>query len=309
METVIVSTPWGSLESFAGDLITDQLSEFGAHQRSDLALLLSLLRPGDTAIDVGAHIGSYTIPITRAVGPAGQVIAIEPLDEHYVLLRRNLERNHLTDRVRTIHTLAGKEAKFLGARSGNTGSSRFGSKGGALKVKCPGVKLDDVAPSGVALVKIDVEGMEAEVLRSARELLHRGRPLVVFETGAGSEVREVVNQFAGLDYSFLVNLHQRGGHEDVYEAGRLPSLSSRSLASRLILPLPLLDVVAIPNDSNRWPAVVRSAFATSSVLTARRARLELGRLRRSLRSRLATRSRPETATSASDPTRRHGPSS
>jgi hypothetical protein len=58
VETVILSTPWGSLESFAGDLITEQLHDYGAHQRSDLAFLLSLLRPGDTVVDVGAHVGT-----------------------------------------------------------------------------------------------------------------------------------------------------------------------------------------------------------------------------------------------------------
>jgi hypothetical protein len=120
-------------------------------------------------------------------------------------------------------------------------------------------------------MKIDVKGMEAEVLRSAQKLLHRDRPIVIFETGTGSDVREVVSQCAGLDYSFLVNLHQRSGQEDIFEAGLLPSLKSRSIASRLTLPLPLLDVVAIPDDSNRWPALVRSVLATGSVLTARMA--------------------------------------
>ncbi len=210
------------------------------------------------------------------------------MQKHFALLQRNLARNQLTDRVQTIQALAGGEAKFLGAQAGNTGSARFGTKGGDLKVKFPGVKLDDVTTSGVALVKIDVEGMEAEVLRSARELLHRDRPIVIFETGTGSDVREVVSQFAGLAYSFLVNLHQRSGQDDIFEPGRLPSLSRRSLASRLILPLPLLDVVAIPNDSNRWPVDVGSAFATSSVLTARMARLRLGKLRLSIRNRLGT---------------------
>ncbi len=288
METVVLTTPWGSLESFAGDLITDQLREYGAHQRSDLALLLSLLRPGDTVLDVGAHIGTYTIPIAQTIGPAGQVIAIEPLEEHYVLLQRNLERNRLTDRVQTIRAVAGGEATFLGANTGNSGSARFGTEGGELDSAILGVKLDDLAATGVSLVKIDVEGMEALVLRSAQELLHRDRPIVVFETGPESDVREVVNQFAGLDYAFLVNLHHRSGREDVFETGRLPSLKSRSLVSHLILPLPLLDVVAIPRDSNRWPAVVRSSFATTAVLTYRRARLTLGRLRRSARSRLAS---------------------
>jgi FkbM family methyltransferase len=288
VETVILSTPWGSLESFAGDLITEQLHDYGAHQRSDLAFLLSLLRPGDTVVDVGAHVGTYTVPIAQTVGAAGRVIAVEAVEDHYVLLERNLERNGLTDRVHAVHALAGGVAKsFLGASAGNSGSARFGDKGGGRKEKFPGVKVDDIAPSGVALVKIDVEGMEAEVLRSARGLLHRDRPVVVFETGTGSDIREVTDQFGGLDYSFLVNLHQRSGHEDVFEAGRLPSPSGRGLASRLVLPLPLLDVVAIPNDSNRWPASVRSASDTTSVLAYRRARLTLGRLRLSIRSRLA----------------------
>jgi FkbM family methyltransferase len=295
VETIILKTPWGLLESFAGDLITDQLHDYGAHQRSDLAFLLSLLRPGDTAIDVGAHIGTYTVPIAQTVGSAGRVLAIEPVEEHYVLLERNLERNHLTDRVLTFHALAGGEAKFyLGAQAGNSGSARFAGKGGARKVQFPGVRVDDIAPSGVALMKVDVEGMEADVLRSARQLLHRDRPIVVFETGTGSDIREVTSEFAGLDYSFLVNLHQRSGHEDVFEPGRLPQLGSQNLASRLVLPLPLLDVVAIPNGSSRWPTSCQSALAASSVLVARRARLSLGKLRLSVRSRLATGS-PKTS--------------
>jgi hypothetical protein len=170
--------------------------------------------------------------------------------------------------------------------TGNTGSARFRRKGGDTKVKFPVVRLDDITPSAVALVKIDVEGMKAEVVRSAPKLLHRDRPIVVFETDTRRDVRKVVSELAGLDYAFLVNLRQRGGQEDIYEAGRLPSLSSQSLASRFVLPLPLLDVVAIPNDSSRWPAHVRSTLFTSSV-TARKGRLKFGKLRLSYRSRLA----------------------
>ena len=282
MDTIIVTTPWGSLEGFTGDLITDQLSAFGAHQRSDLALLLSLLRPGDIVIDVGAHIGTYTIPIARAVGPAGTVIAIEPVEEHYALLRRNLERNGLVTRVQTIPALAGEATAFLGATSGNTGSARFGRGGGDVKVVVPSVQLDDIAPTGVALVKIDVEGMELEVLQSARRMLERDRPIFIFETGSGSDPHYLGKEFARLDYSFIVNLHERGGEDDVFEAGRLPSLSPPSLTSRLISPLPLLDIVAIPSESDRRLNAVRSAFHTSAVLFARRARIALGRLRRSI---------------------------
>src|ERR1700722_18443003 len=93
VQTEVIDTPWGTLEAFSGDLITKHLRKFGAHQRSDLALILSLLRRDDHVIDVGAHIGTFTIPIAQAVGEHGTVTAVEPVSAHLDVLRRNVARN------------------------------------------------------------------------------------------------------------------------------------------------------------------------------------------------------------------------
>jgi predicted RNA methylase len=60
----------------------------------DVVQYISELRNGDIVIDVGAHIGSYTIRCAKLVGENGKVIAVEPIPENLVLLKNNLEFNN-----------------------------------------------------------------------------------------------------------------------------------------------------------------------------------------------------------------------
>jgi Methyltransferase FkbM domain len=72
-DTIAVDTTFGRIETFVDDLITNQLLQFGAHTRPELALLLSIIEPGDFVFDVGAHIGTFSAPVARRVGPTGKV--------------------------------------------------------------------------------------------------------------------------------------------------------------------------------------------------------------------------------------------
>jgi FkbM family methyltransferase len=273
VETEVVVTPWGVLEAFCGDLITEQLREWGAHQRSDLALLLSLLRRGDHVIDVGAHIGTYTIPIARTVGPQGGVTAIEPIPEHFAVLSRNVARNGLDKTVRTVNALiteCDREGEML-ASPGNTGSAHFIVGSGA---NMHTLRLDDVAPQRTKLVKLDVEGMEVEVLRSGAGMIERDQPILVFEAGAAA-ASELDAFCRSIDYLLLINLHERSGPDDSFRAAHLSKLTGRFIG-----PLPLLDIVAIPPRSDRWPSDLVSSSRAHSILVARRARVEAGRTAR-----------------------------
>jgi FkbM family methyltransferase len=57
------------------------------------------LSPGDKVIDIGANIGAFAIRAARAVGPTGQVIAVEPATDTFRQLERNLALNHLTNTI------------------------------------------------------------------------------------------------------------------------------------------------------------------------------------------------------------------
>lgn len=133
------------------------------------------LGPKGYAIDVGASIGNHTLYFVRACGMP--VIAFEPLffDE----LEANIERNRTVGRWVEAHKVA------LGAEKGKAkvkGKKSEGklelAEGGRTKVE----RLDSFnVPKPVALIKIDVEGMEADVLDGARETIEADHPMVFVE--------------------------------------------------------------------------------------------------------------------------------
>ena len=71
MTVVAARTIFGPFACFADDLINEQLLKFGAHTRNELAMLLAFVEAGDVVYDIGAHIGSFAVPLAAAVGESG----------------------------------------------------------------------------------------------------------------------------------------------------------------------------------------------------------------------------------------------
>ena len=90
---------FGPMTAFAGDFATRQIEQFGAHTRNEVALLQSFVKAGDLIYDVGAHIGTFAIPLALAAGKNGHVIAIEADAESFALLRQNLASQGLQSRA------------------------------------------------------------------------------------------------------------------------------------------------------------------------------------------------------------------
>ena len=79
--------------------VSRRIREEGIWEPHETSLILDLLQPGDTFLDVGANIGYFSILAAAAVGEAGSVMAYEPDPENYRLLQANVELNALRPRV------------------------------------------------------------------------------------------------------------------------------------------------------------------------------------------------------------------
>jgi FkbM family methyltransferase len=152
------------------------LIENGDLERGTRQLIERILRPGDTFVDVGAHIGLHTLAAARVLRGSGRVIAIEPSEVSAGLLQRSVALNGLTETV-TVHVTAaggidGHASLFIGAVSSHHSlypldppeASAVGS------VDVPVARLDSLLAGEphVDLIKIDAEGAELEVLEGAR---------------------------------------------------------------------------------------------------------------------------------------------
>lgn len=139
---------------------------------------------GGVAIDVGACFGIYSLALSELVGPAGQVIAIEPDPELFALLRQNVVANALQN-VTLVQRYAGRKTAdgFLLRNRTNVGNNRIVDAGTAGATAVSGVRIDELTealpPGSVRFVKIDVEGYEAEVLAGMTRTLERNPDAIV----------------------------------------------------------------------------------------------------------------------------------
>ncbi len=154
----------------------------------------SLVKPGDVVLDIGANVGAHTLPLARAVGETGRVVAFEPTAWAFAKLEANLALNpELACRVRAEQVmLVGEEEAALPASIYSSwplvsGREVHAQHRGQLMAtdQARAVTLDAYAAAHVIdrvdLVKLDVDGAEPDVLRGGRETLARCRPVLVME--------------------------------------------------------------------------------------------------------------------------------
>jgi FkbM family methyltransferase len=144
-------------------------------------------RPGETVIDVGAHIGFYTVQCARLVGKTGTVIAIEPDPRNFTLLMRNIRLNRLSNVIALNLALGAINGFVSFSLCQDPGSSQV-SDSGRIQVKVR--RLDDVLMElkikKIDWIKIDVEGYEMEVLKGAINTLKHNRKLrLIIEVHSG----------------------------------------------------------------------------------------------------------------------------
>ncbi len=182
--------------------ILDYLKSGKFYEPETSELLGALLQPGDTFVDVGGHVGYFSMLAAALVGPRGRVMVFEPERQNYEHILAHIAANKLQNVLPFPWAVGdGPEVVELYVNSDNDGGHALWnvgnypgspkSRANVRKVLTYQTKLDNMfggaggggAGSGaVKLMKLDVEGSELHVLKGARELLTRARvPAVVLE--------------------------------------------------------------------------------------------------------------------------------
>jgi FkbM family methyltransferase len=177
------------------DLVPLLLLRDGEWQPEVWEALAPGLPKGGVFLDVGAHIGYFSLKAAKEVGPAGRVVSFEPNPETAARLRRNVAANALTQV--TVQEIAAtgeeQELEFFAAPTVNTGASslvehnaEYSADAAPRNFRVRGRRIDNVVRElnlgRVDVMKIDVEGAELLVLRGAEETLRRHHPRIVMET-------------------------------------------------------------------------------------------------------------------------------
>ncbi|WP_262692934.1 FkbM family methyltransferase [Kordiimonas aestuarii] len=190
-------TALGLFETY--DLLAARAAEEGKHigplyEDIVLGLYAAILKPGDIAVDVGAHDGHHTFPMSSIVGPQGHVFAVEAIDVVYMTLLQYAARHgryNITAMNIAASDKAG-EATFTYYRKipGYSGllpaklphtDEELGTS--TMTVQCAPLDLVIPRERRVRFIKLDIEGGEFHALKGARELISQHRPVMAFENG------------------------------------------------------------------------------------------------------------------------------
>lgn len=151
----------------------------GSYQRAHLETALRYVTDFSTAIDAGAHVGSWTLLLARQFA---RVVAVEPSADTFECLERNLMLKACRN-VSALNLALGAEAGRTGmtldpanAARQNTGGRRL-----AAGTSVPVETIDSWHLPSLGFLKLDVEGSEPAVLEGARDTLARCKPVVLFE--------------------------------------------------------------------------------------------------------------------------------
>ena len=147
---------------------------YGQYSESEVRVLRSFIRPGDTVLDIGANIGDLTLPMSRLVGDNGKVFAVESHIDTYHTLCANLALNGIRN-VKALNCFVADSPQVDTA--GPWGKFGYVSETWDTTM----VPLDALPIESCSFIKIDVDGKELEVLRSANRLIEKSRPILYFE--------------------------------------------------------------------------------------------------------------------------------
>jgi FkbM family methyltransferase len=189
------------------------LDLYGEFSEREIHLYKRIIKKGDVVVEVGAHIGTLTIPLARMVATRhaagrGVVFAFEPQRILYQLLNANLSLN----RLQNVHA----QQLAIGHRSGTMGlptinyakRDNFGgynlTDAGRERVRV--VTIDSLHLRRLNFLKIDAEGMETRVLTGAKQTIARCRPVIYCENDRRKNSAKLIACLTAMGYTMYWHL-------------------------------------------------------------------------------------------------------
>jgi FkbM family methyltransferase len=200
MSVDITDYAYGKLMYLTTDVYMGRmLRDHHQYSEGEVRLFRQILTAGDIVFEVGANIGVHTVPIAQMVGSDGAVFALEPQLKLYYMLCGNLALNNL-DNVNALNMAASDATEpmivpdvdyDLPNNFGGLSLRPPGSQGRQVNTIC----LDNTIGmlSRLKLLKVDVEGMELQVLRGATQIVKKFRPFLYVENDRPKQSEELLS--------------------------------------------------------------------------------------------------------------------
>lgn len=183
--------------------VTRSMLAYGEYLPRQAEALAAFLRPGDMAVEVGAKLGSLTLPMARAVGSSGRVIAIEAQSLYHQCLLGTIADGAVPwveARLQAAGAAPGTTSvrRIDPTRAAGFGGTGFSADGIADEIEV--ICLDSLDLKACRLIRIDAEGGELTVLQGAASLIGEYLPVLCIEYELGDPHESLTAFLHGFGY-------------------------------------------------------------------------------------------------------------
>lgn len=215
----------------------------GLYEPNEFYFLNKFLKKDMCVIDIGAHIGLYSLYSAKIVGSGGLVIAFEPSKREYNILKENVRLNKLKNIkfFQKAVSINNKQVQLNVAASPFDGHNTLGGFSSKQtrkerEEKVESISLDKFAKNfhlrHLDLLKIDTEGSEYLILKGGKKLLSNFKPILIIELSdvtlnkQNHTSKEVIRLLESLNYQLLDFNAEFGGLKKI---NRLPYYNSKNV--------------------------------------------------------------------------------
>ena len=185
----------------SGDFgVTFEAESTGDYEPVTTQMVESLLEEGMTFIDIGAHVGLFTLPAIKWVGKSGRVVAFEPHPDNFAMLTRNVNENNLKAELvnAAVSDVTGEVQ--LHASAFNSGDHQTYYSNGRKGVGVTCITLDEFLQVGenIGLIKMDVQGAEAAAFHGMERVLKENKNIKIIWELSPSQLQNAGEDAASL---------------------------------------------------------------------------------------------------------------
>ncbi len=185
------------------------LDKYGEFSEAEAELFRQIIRPGATVVDAGANIGAHTLHFAQLVGPKGLVLAFEPQRLIFQMLCANMALNE----IHNVHCLLMALGESAGQANIPTPDPQSEHNFGGVSLTAEPIgevvdllPLDNINFTRLDLLKVDVEGFEAAVVRGGMQTIQQHRPVLYLENDRREKSAELISLLQSLEYDLYWHL-------------------------------------------------------------------------------------------------------
>ena len=171
------------------------LSINGIHEKLVTNLIKKEIHSGDVVLDIGAHIGYYTLQFANLVGSTGKVYAFEPEPKNFELLKKNVQINKHDNVVLIQKIVSDKDGivEFFISKFDSIGNKLFKSDESGSSIKVGSTTLDEYfkdLKKKIDFIKMDIQGGEGKATLGMKNLLKENKNLKIIQQWAPEPLKQ-----------------------------------------------------------------------------------------------------------------------